>query len=160
MPSFDIVSEVDKHELANAIDQANREIGNRYDFKGSDAGVRQDEFEMTLEAESEFQVEQVLEILRTRLAKRSIDLTALELGSVTLTGNRARQICKVRTGIDADLGRKIIRLIKDSKIKVQAAMQQEQVRVTGKKRDDLQEVIALLRGQSLGLPLQFINFRD
>jgi len=160
MPSFDVVSEVNAHELANAVDQTNREVGTRYDFKGSDARVEHADKVLTLHADSEFQIEQMLDILRIRMAKRSIDLGCLEMGKVEAAGARARQTVTVRQGIDADLGRKIVKLIKDSKLKVQAQMQGDQVRISGKKRDDLQQVIALLRGATLDLPLQYINFRD
>ena len=160
MPSFDVVSEIDEHELTNAIDQANREIGNRFDFKGSSARVDRNGFELTLIADAEFQVKQVDDVLQKKLAARGIDLGCLEMGEIIMSGKEARQLVKVRQGVDKDLARKIVKLIKDSKQKVQAQIQGEQVRVTGKKRDDLQEVIALLRGAKLELPLQYINFRD
>jgi uncharacterized protein YajQ (UPF0234 family) len=160
MPSFDVVSEVNDHELTNAVDQANREIANRYDFKGSDARVERSGHQLTLNAESEFQIDQMTDILYKKLSGRSIDIRCLEVGKVETTGKRARQTVTVCQGIDKDLGRKILKQIKDSKLKVQAAVQGEQIRVTGKKRDDLQRVIALLRETDLDLPLQFVNFRD
>ncbi len=160
MPSFDAVSEVDKHELTNAVDQANREIANRFDFKGTDARVEQSEQELTLHAETDFQIRQIADILNKSLAKRGIDIACLDKGKVETANMRARQDIRVRQGIDKETAKKIVKLIKDSKLKVQAAIQGEQVRVTGKKRDDLQEVIGLLRGADLGLPLQYVNFRD
>ena len=160
MPSFDIVSEVDQHELRNALDQANREIGTRYDFKGSNAGITQAGNQLTLEAESEFQLKQMAPILKEKMARRGIDVDCLDFGDVVEMNRRARQPVLVREGIDKDLARKMVRLIKDSKLKVQAAVQGEQLRVTGKKRDDLQSVMQLLRGAGLGVPLQFENFRD
>lgn len=160
MPSFDVVSEVDMHELRNAVDQANREIGNRFDFKGSDARVEQSENELTVHAASDFQVDQINEILNRTLAKRGIDIQCLDRGEVEIANMRARQRITVRQGIDKELAKKLVKHIKDAKLKVQAAIQGEQVRVTGKKRDDLQEVIAMLRKEDFGMPLQFNNFRD
>lgn len=160
MPSFDVVSEVDLHELTNAVDQTNRELANRFDFKGSDAKVALEARVMTITAQSEFQVKQVLEILRIKIAKRGIDVGCLEEGTVATALNEARQTVTARHGIDKDTGRKVVKFIKDGGFKVQAQIQDEQVRVTGKKRDDLQMVIAALRGADLGLPLQFGNFRD
>ncbi len=160
MPTFDVVSEVDQHELTNAVDQANREIGNRFDFKGSDSKIIQNDEQLTIESESDFQVKQIEEILRGKMAKRGIDVACLETGEVTITNNRAQQPIKVLQGIDKDSCRKIVKMIKETKLKVQAAIQSEQVRVTGKKRDDLQQVMAMLREADLDLPLQFQNFRD
>ncbi len=160
MPSFDVVSEIDHHELSNALDQANREIGTRYDFKGSNARIDASGNELVLEAESEFQLKQMAPILKEKLAKRGIDVGCLEFGDIVELNRRARQPVKVREGLDQDIARKMVRLIKDSKLKVQAAIQGEQVRVSGKKRDDLQQVMQLLRGANLGLPLQFTNRRD
>jgi len=160
MPSFDVVSEVDKHELSNALDQANREIGTRYDFKGSNARIEQSGNLLSLEAESEFQVKQMIPILREKMAKRGIDVECLELGDIVEMNKRARQPITVREGLDKDLARKMVKLVKDSKLKVQAAIQGEQLRVTGKKRDDLQQVMQILRSAGLGIPLQFNNFRD
>jgi uncharacterized protein YajQ (UPF0234 family) len=160
MPSFDIVSEVNEHELTNAIDQTNRDVTGRFDFKGSDAKVEREKDALALHAQNEFQIKQMKDILHQRLAKRGIDIQALEEQALEETGQRAHQRIKVRQGIDKELAKKIVALIKDSKLKVQASVQGEQVRVTGKKRDDLQEAIALLRGAELGLPLQYQNFRD
>jgi uncharacterized protein YajQ (UPF0234 family) len=160
MPSFDVISEVDTHELTNAVDQANREIANRFDFKGTDARVERQEGVLTLHAESDFQIDQVMDILSKALTRRGIDIGCLERGKVEVANMRAQQAVTVRQGIDKELAKKIVKLVKDSKLKVQAAVQGEQVRVTGKKRDDLQNVIATLRQQDLGLPLQFTNFRD
>lgn len=160
MPSFDAVSEVDAHELTNAVDQAGREVDNRYDFRGSDCRFSRDDMKVKLDGGSEFQVEQMLDILYKALSKRGIDLGAVEASEPQASGKRMLQTVTVKQGIDKDTARKIIKLIKDAKLKVQAAIQGEQVRVTGKKRDDLQEVIALLREAKLGLPLQFVNFRD
>lgn len=160
MPSFDVVSEVDKHELRNAVDQANRDIGSRYDFKGSSAVIELQEGVLTLTADSDFQLRQMQPILYQRLAARKIDVACLDEGEVIEVGKGVRQVTKVRQGIDADLARKMIRMVKDSKVKVQAQVQGEQLRITGKKRDDLQQVIAMFRGADLGLPLQYQNFRD
>ena len=160
MPSFDVVSEIDHHELNNALDQANREIGTRYDFKGSGAGIEQSGNDLTLEAESEFQVKQMIPILKEKMSKRGIDVDCLEFGDIVEMNKRARQQVKVREGLDKELARKMVKLVKDSKLKVQVAIQGEQLRVTGKKRDDLQQVMQTLRDAGLGIPLQFNNFRD
>jgi len=160
MPSFDTVSEVDSHELANALDQANREIFNRYDFKGSGAKIVQDNGNLRIEAQSEFQLDQINDILMQKMAKRGIDVMCMERGKVEEANMRAKQPIIIRQGVDKDTTRKMVKLIKDSKIKVQAAIQGEKLRVTGKKRDDLQAVMSLLEGAELGLPLQFNNFRD
>lgn len=160
MPSFDVVSEVDHHELKNALDQANREIGTRYDFKGSDASIDQTGSELNLQAESEFQIKQMIPILKEKLSKRGIDVDCLVFGDVVEMNKRARQPVKVKEGLDKDLARKMVKLIKESKLKVQAAIQGEQLRVSGKKRDDLQQVMQFLRDAKLGIPLQFNNFRD
>lgn len=160
MPSFDVVSEVNLHELTNAVDQTNRDIAARYDFKGSDARVEQTDNLLILHADSEFQINQITDILYQKLAKRGIDIHCLESGKIENSGNKARQQLTVRQGINAELARRIVKLIKDSKLKVQAAVQGEQVRVSGKKRDDLQAIMARLREAKLGLPLQYTNFRD
>ncbi len=161
MPSFDIVSEVDTQEVRNAVDQANREISNRFDFKGSDARVEQQDGKLILFADDEFKIGQARDILQLKLSKRGVDIGCLEADKVEVVGgNKARQEMTVRQGIETELAKKIVKLIKDSKIKVQAAIQGDRVRITGKKRDDLQTVIALLRPQKLGLPLQYINFRE
>ncbi len=160
MPSFDIVSEVDKHELNNAVDQANREIANRYDFKGSDAKIDIADQLLTLNAQNKFQVEQMQPILYQKMTKRGIDVACLVESEVEEVGQRARQQITVREGVDKELARKIVRMIKDSKLKIQAAIQGEQVRVTGKKRDDLQQAMASLKAADLDQPLQYQNFRD
>ncbi|MEO5366400.1 MAG: YajQ family cyclic di-GMP-binding protein [Magnetococcus sp. WYHC-3] len=161
MPSFDIVSEVDLQEVDNAVNQAVKEIGTRYDFKGSHCEITREEAVITVVADDDYKREQVLDILKTRLLRRKVDIRSLDLGRVeAASGGLVRQVVTVKQGVDADLAKRIVKLIKDSKIKVQAAIQGEQVRVTGKKRDDLQEAIALVRAADLGLPLQFNNFRD
>lgn len=160
MPSFDIVSEINLHELANAVDQTQREIATRFDFKDADAQVEQTKENVTLDAENEFQINQMLDILYKKLAKRGIDITSLEAGQMEIQNRRARLALKIKQGIETETGKKIVKLVKETKLKVQATIQGDQVRVTGKKLDDLQQIIALLRGQNLGLPLQFSNFRD
>ncbi len=160
MPSFDIVSEIDQHELGNAIDQTNREISTRFDFKDADAQVEKTEQSLTLHAQTEFQIQQILDVLYKKLAKRGIDIIAFEAGQPEIQNRRARLTLTIKQGLDKEMAKKVTKLIKDSKIKVQASVQGEQIRVTGKKRDDLQQIIGLLREQQLGLPLQFINFRD
>lgn len=160
MPSFDIVSEVDLHEVSNAVDQTNREVGTRFDFKGSDAEALQNKENLTLNAENEFQVRQVLDILHLKMAKRGIDIAALKEDQVQTSGNRASMAITVRQGIDQDTARLLVKKIKEARIKVQASIQGDKVRVTGKKRDDLQSIISELRESTCDLPLQFINFRD
>jgi len=161
MPSFDIVSEIDKHELTNAVDQANRELKNRFDFRGTEAKVEQSDKVLTLFADSDFQLEQLMDILRLKLVKRGIELGCLEVKGSVGYGKMRKQDVIVREGIDKYLSRKIVKLIKDSKIKVQAAVQGESVRVTGKKRDELQDIIAMLKAEeTIEMPLQFNNFRD
>jgi uncharacterized protein YajQ (UPF0234 family) len=160
MPSFDTVSEVDLQEVSNAVDQANREVGNRYDFKGSCAKVEQADDQLNLQADNEFQLEQVKDIVYKKLAKRGINLGSLEEGRLETRNNQARQILEVQQGISQDIARKIVKLVKDSKLKVQVSIQGEKVRVNGKKRDDLQNVISLLKEAAIDLPLQFVNFRD
>ena len=160
MPSFDIVSEVDMHEVANAIDQTNRELDTRFDFKGSGARVESTGAILSLQAGNEFQIRQMLDILHRKMAKRGIDIDALSEGDVVTSGTRAKLEVTVRQGIDQDSARKIIKLIKESKTKVQSSIQGDKVRVSGKKRDDLQDVIHMLREARTGLPLQYINFRD
>ena len=160
MPSFDIVSNIDNHEVTNAVDQANREITNRFDFKGTNARVELAKNVVTIVAPTEFQMKQVDEILRNKLAKRQVDMRSLDYKQATVALNEAKQTIDIKQGIDQDNAKKITKLIKDSGLKVQAAIQGDQVRVTGKKRDDLQEVIAMLRQAKVELPLQFVNFRD
>ncbi len=161
MPSFDVVSKIEMQEVRNAVDQANREIDNRFDLKGTDSRVELAESRLTLFADDEFKIKQIKDILLPKLVKRQIDLECLDEDKIeSASGGKARQEIRVREGIDTDLARKIVKLIKDSRLKAQAAIQGDQVRVTGKKRDDLQTVISLLRAQKLGLPLQYVNFRD
>ena len=161
MPTFDIVSEVDKHELTNAVDQANREVDNRFDFRGTDASVEQSDKVLTLNANSDFQLDQLLDILRVKLIKRKIEVSCLEVKDSIGNGKMRKQEVIIREGVDKDLSRKIVKLVKESKLKVQSAIQGESVRITGKKRDDMQAVMALLEGNdSLEMPLQYNNFRD
>lgn len=160
MPSFDVVSEVNMHEVDNAVDQANREVGTRFDFKDSNARYERVEEQINLSAQSEFQLQQMLDIIRTKLAKRGVDTGCLEIKDVEISGREARQKIILRQGINAELGKRISKLVKDSKIKVQASIQGDKVRINGKKRDDLQEVISMLRSTEFELPLQFNNFRD
>jgi cyclic-di-GMP-binding protein len=160
MPSFDIVSELDGHEVANAVDQANREVGTRFDFKGTGAKFEVADFVVSLEAEADFQLKQMVDILTQRLSRRGIDVACMKPEEAEIALNKARQKVKLTHGIDSDTARKIVKLVKDAKLKVQSQVQGEQVRVTGKKRDDLQEAIALLKKADVGLPLQFTNFRD
>ena len=160
MPSFDVVSEVDLHAATNAVDQANRTINNRFDFKGVDASFEREERAITVIAEAEFQLTQMLDILRGALNKCQIDIACMELGEMQQSGKQVKQGVTLKHGLDSDSCKKIVKLIKETKIKVQAAIQADQVRVTGKKRDDLQQIIAMLREQSLDYPLQFTNFRD
>lgn len=160
MPSFDVVSEIDIHELTNAVDQAIRELGQRFDFKGTDASFELEETTVTMIAPADFQLKQMLEILKLRIAKRGIDVACLEVKDSEINLARAKQLAILKQGIDADTGRKVSKLIKESKLKVQAQIQGEKVRIIGKKRDDLQEAIAFLRKADVGMPLQFNNFRD
>ena len=160
MPSFDIVSEVDMHELTNAVDQANKEVSTRYDFKGVNARFTLDDKGVAMECESKFQLGQMKDMLYNKCAKRRVDLGNLKPGEATEQAKRATQRIDVQQGIETDIGRKIVKRIKQGKLKVQAAIQGDQVRVTGKKRDDLQAVIAMLKAEDMGLPLQFTNFRD
>ena len=161
MPSFDIVSEVDMHELNNALDQSNREVGTRFDFKGIDASFELDnDSNIKVSAEADFQIQQMLEMLRSKMVKRGIDTKSLKEGDVQLVGQKASMIVTVQQGIEADIARKIVKAVKQAKLKVQTAIQGEKLRVTGKKRDDLQQVMALLKEGSYGVPLQYDNFRD
>lgn len=161
MPSFDIVSELDKHELTNAVDQANKEVTTRYDFKGTDSAFELKGNTVTLKTESEFQLEQMYDILVQKANRRGIDVKCMEVKDPVVHLKSAVQEVQMKEGLDAPLAKKIIKAIKDSKIKVQAANQGDSIRVTGKKRDDLQQVMQLLRGMDdLELPLQFNNFRD
>ena len=160
MPSFDAVSEVDLQELNNAVDQASRELSTRFYFKGVNAKFERKEAEVTMTAEADIQLEQMLDILRVKMIGRKIDVKVLEVKDRTASGKLLHQVVLVRQGIDADLARKIVKLIKDRKMKVQAAVHGDKIRVTGKKRDDLQQVMALLRENELEMPLQFDNFRE
>jgi uncharacterized protein YajQ (UPF0234 family) len=160
MPSFDVVSEIDTHELTNAVDQAVRELTQRFDFKGTDARFELEDTTVTMSAPAAFQLNQMLEILKLRIAKRGIDVACLEVKDPVVNLATAKQLVVLRHGIDADTGRKVSRTIKDSKLKVQAQVQGDKVRVIGKKRDDLQEAIAVLRKSQFDVPLQFNNFRD
>jgi cyclic-di-GMP-binding protein len=160
MPSFDVVSEVNQHELTNAVDQANREIENRFDFKGTGASFELSNDDIELKAPSEFQVKQMQPILESKLIKREIDIQCLDWQEIETNLSQGRQKVIVKQGVDKEMAKKLIKLIKDSKIKVQTAIQGEQVRVTGKKRDDLQQVISMLRESNLNFPLQYTNFRD
>lgn len=160
MPSFDVVSEVDKHELTNAVDQANRELASRFDFKGTDASFALDEAEIALSAPSEFQLQQMLDILRGRLSARRIDLRALDVGTPETNLARARQLVTVKQGIDQATAKKLVAELKAAKLKVEGQINGEKLRVTGKKRDDLQAAMAVLRKAAVDLPLQFDNLRD
>ena len=161
MPSFDIVSEVNQVELRNAVEQSNKEIANRFDFKGSDARIEPGEDTLTLFADDEFKLGQVYDILTAKLAKRNVDVRYLDRGDIEkVSGNKAKQVVTVKEGVAGELAKKIVRVIKDSKLKVQASIQGEAVRVSGAKRDVLQEAIALVRKSVTDVPLQFNNFRD
>jgi cyclic-di-GMP-binding protein len=161
MPSFDIVSEVNKVELRNAVEQANKEISTRFDFKGSDARVEQNDTELTLYADDDFKLGQVYDVLIARLAKRSVDVRSLKRGDVEkMSGDKVKQTITVRTGVDQELGRKLVKLIKESKLKVQPSIHGDAVRVSGAKKDLLQEAIGLVRKSITDYPLQYQNFRD
>jgi uncharacterized protein YajQ (UPF0234 family) len=155
------VSEVDMHELSNALDQSNREVGTRFDFKGIDASFElNNDSDINISAEADFQIQQMMEILRSKMVKRGIDIKSLKEGDVQLVGQKASMIVAVNQGIEADIARKIVKAVKEAKLKVQTAIQGEKLRVTGKKRDDLQQVMALLKDGGFGVPLQYDNFRD
>lgn len=160
MPSFDIVSEFDMHEATNAVDQANREVTARFDFKGSNAHYEQKDAVVTLHAEVEFQLQQMLDILQGKLTKRGVDISCLDIAEPQISGKSAQQKVTLKQGLESDLAKKIVKFIKDKKLKVQAAIQGDKVRCTGKKRDDLQEVIQALRAEPWDMPLQYNNFRD
>ena len=160
MPTFDVVSEVDMQEVTNAVDQANREVRTRFDFKGTDSSYSREGAAITLKSESDFQLKQMLDMLQGKLNKRGIDIACLAIAEPELVGKEARQTVTVRQGLETDLSRKIVKMLKESKLKVQGAIQGDKVRVTGKKRDDLQQVIASLREADFDMPLQYINFRD
>jgi uncharacterized protein YajQ (UPF0234 family) len=160
MPSFDVVSEVNHHELSNAVDQANREVATRFDFKGTGSNFELAETQITMNTESDFQLQQMYDMLCNKLVKRGVDIACLELADPVVQLKTATQVVTVREGIETVDSKKMVKLIKEKKIKVQTAIQGEQLRVTGKKRDDLQTVMALLKDGNFGLPLQFKNFRD
>ncbi|MYN05286.1 YajQ family cyclic di-GMP-binding protein [Pseudoduganella sp. DS3] len=161
MPSFDVVSEADMIEVRNAVDQSNKEITTRFDFKGSDARVEQKENDLTAFADSEFQLSQVRDVLTNKLAKRKVDVRFLDEGKIEkIGGDKVKQVIKVKNGLDTETAKKITKVIKESKMKVQASIQGESVRVTGAKRDDLQAAMQLLRKDVPDTPLEFNNFRD
>ncbi|HEY5775548.1 MAG TPA: YajQ family cyclic di-GMP-binding protein [Xanthomonadales bacterium] len=160
MPSFDVVSEVDHHELHNGVDQANREVSTRFDFKGTGSNFELAGLVITMNSESEFQLQQMYDILCNKLVKRGIDIACLQKDEPVVHARSATQTVNVKEGIETSLAKDMIKLIKQSKAKVQAAIQGDQLRITGKKRDDLQEVISLLKGADLTTPLQYKNFRD
>jgi len=160
MPSFDIISEFDKHELQNALDQANKEVSTRFDFKGTDSRFELNDNNLTMISGSTFQLQQMFSVICSKLTRRGIDLACMETGDPKPSGKGVKQEIIMKQGLDKALAKKIITLIKDKKLKVQAAIQGEQIRVTGKKRDDLQEVIQMLREEKLEMPLQFENFRE
>ena len=161
MPSFDIVSEVDKTEVRNSVDQTNKEVQNRFDFKGSDARVEQAEMVLTVYADDEFKLGQVMDVLRGRMAKRNVDARCLELGNVEkISGDKVKRTVTVKTGVPQEKGKAIVKLVKDSKMKVQASIQGDVVRISGAKKDDLQAAIQLVRGKVTDVPLQFTHFRD
>ncbi len=160
MPSFDVVSEIDHHELKNGVDQANREVTTRFDFKGTGSNFELVDAVITMNTESDFQLQQMYDILCNKLVKRGIDIACLEKAEPVIQARTAAQAVKVNEGIDTPLAKNMVKLIKQSKTKVQASIQGEQLRVSGKKRDDLQAVIALLKDANLGIPLQYKNFRD
>ena len=160
MPSLDIQSEIDSHELLNAIDQANRVISNRYDFKGTDSKFLLDNEEITLNSQEEFQINQMMPILRESLVKRNIDVKSLDPKKIETSNFRASQKIVLKTGIDRELAKKITTLVKQSKLKIQAQIQGEQIRISGKKRDDLQSIMTIIKDANFDIPLQFVNFRD
>jgi len=160
MPSFDVISEVDKHELTNAVDQANRELGNRFDFKGVDASFELDDAVITASAPSDFQLKQMLDILKTRLTARKIDVRCLDIAEPEVNLASAKQKVTVKQGIEQPIAKKIIGEIKAAKLKVETQINGEKLRISGKKKDDLQMAMALLRKSEIELPLQFDNFRD
>jgi len=161
MPSFDVVSEVNRQEVKNAVEQANKEVANRYDFKGSDARIEQQDLELTVYADDEFKLGQVMDVLRARLAKRNVDVRCIEPGAIEkISGDKIRQPVKVKVGIAQEKAKTMVKLIKDAKLKVAASIQGDTLRVSGAKKDDLQAAIQLVRKSVTDLPLQFINFRD
>ncbi|MEY3287964.1 MAG: hypothetical protein RLZZ419_206 [Pseudomonadota bacterium] len=160
MPTFDIISEFDTHEVKNAIDQANKEIATRFDFKGTNSSIELTDDKLIMISESTFQLQQIFSVVCTKLSRRGVDVGCLEVGDAKGSGKMMRQEITLKQGLETVLAKKIVKLIKDKKLKVQAAIQGDKVRVTGKKRDDLQEVIQMLRDEKLEMPLQYDNFRD
>ena len=160
MPSFDLVSEINNHELQNAVDQTQREITNRFDFKGAEAKIVLTDSTLTLDAKVEFQITQIHDILYQKMAKRGLDITCLDMGALEESNQRAKQTIQVKQGIETETAKKIIKAIKTLKIKVQTQIQGEQIRISGKKKDDLQQVMQYIKDEKMDLPLQFINFRD
>ena len=160
MPSFDVVSDFDAHEASTGVDQANREVATRFDFKGTGSKYEFDGQVVSLTTQSDFQLKQMLDILRQKLSKRGVDIACMDEQAPEFSGSEARQKVVLRRGIEADLARKLVKLVKGSKMKVQPAIQGDKLRISGKKRDDLQAVIALLKGADVELPLQYENFRD
>lgn len=161
MPSFDIVSEVDGHEVRNAVEQTNKEVSSRFDFKGSDARVEQSDFVLAMYADDDFKLEQILDILRTKLTKRNIDVRCLERGVIEkVSGNKVKQIVTVKTGLETELAKKIAKILKESKLKIQTSIQGDSLRVSGAKKDILQESISIVKKAIIDFPLQYQNFRD
>ncbi len=160
MPSFDVVSEVDFHEVTNAVDQAKRELSTRFDFRGVEATFERSDDVITMTADADIQLQQMLDILQNKLHRRGIDIACLDVADVEKLGKKVKKKVTIRQGLDKDTSRKIVKIIKEKKLKVQSAVQGEKVRVTGKKRDDLQQVIATLKAADIEMPLQFDNFRD
>lgn len=161
MPSFDIVSEVDGHEVRNAVEQTNKEVSSRFDFKGSDARVEQSDFVLAVYADDDFKLEQILDILRTKLTKRNIDVRCLERGVIEkVSGNKVKQIVTVKTGLETELAKKIAKILKESKLKIQTSIQGDSLRVSGAKKDVLQESISIVKKAIIDFPLQYQNFRD
>ena len=161
MPSFDVVSEANTVEVKNAVDQSNKEISTRFDFKGTDARIEQKELELTAYADSDFQLTQVRDVLTAKMTKRNVDVRFLDIGKIEkIGGDKVKQVIKIKNGIESDAAKKIVRVVKDSKMKIQASIQGDAVRITGAKRDDLQAAMALLRKEVSDMPLEFNNFRD
>lgn len=160
MPSFDVVSEVDMHEVSNAIDQAQREISTRFDFKNTAAEIEFSNEIITLSSDNDFQIGQMADVVYNKLTKRNVDIGSFKKDKIETAGMKARQKISIRQGIDKEIAKKIVKTIKESKLKVQAAIQGDQIRITGKKRDDLQDAISLLKNNKFDTPLQFTNFRD
>jgi hypothetical protein len=161
MPSFDIVSEVDGHEVRNAVEQANKEVSSRFDFKGSDARIEQADYILTVYADDDFKLEQVLDILRTKLTKRNIDVRCLERGVIEkVSGNKVKQTVTVKTGLETELAKKIAKILKESKLKIQTSIQGDSLRVSGVKKDILQEAVGIVKKTITDFPLQYQNFRD